>query len=236
MTGKANSVWTILILLVLGIGFLLLRLNLTIEAGGDDYRLTYTAEFHARKPEGRGTMPDARLLAAFPETTRFCRVFEHEIDAPEMKLVPTRIHTAVVRKDIVLRAVNAGQLKCKISFHLHLDRKGDWRQAAPDAPLTPRERAVHLANAKGMTAASTTAREMVARLRDSHPGPQELVDRIFQACRIWIEPAGDVGQDSGDEALLQRQGSPLGACAGLRHPLPRRQVSRAAGHGLRDQA
>ena len=58
-----------------------LRLNLNLEAGDSDYRLTYKAEFDARKPDGRAIVPDARLLAAFPETTRFCRVLEQQIDA-----------------------------------------------------------------------------------------------------------------------------------------------------------
>ncbi len=53
VTGKSNSVWTILILVVLGIGFLAVRLNLDLEAGDSDYRLTYTAEFDAPKREGR---------------------------------------------------------------------------------------------------------------------------------------------------------------------------------------
>ncbi len=81
VTGKSNSAWAILVLLVLGIGCLVVRLNLNLEAGDSDYRLTYTAEFHVRKPDGRAIVPDARLLAAFPETTRFCRVLEQEIDA-----------------------------------------------------------------------------------------------------------------------------------------------------------
>jgi transglutaminase-like putative cysteine protease len=203
VTGKANSVWTILVLLVLGIGFLVLRLNLNIEAGDEDYRLTYTAEFHARKP-------DARLFAAFPDTTPFCHVSEPEIEAKEMESVRTRVHTATVRKDIVLRATKVGQLNCQISFEIHLDRKGDWRLATPDAPLPPKERAAYLANAKGMTATSATAQEMVNRLRDNHPGPQELVDRIFQACITSIEPAGEAGPDTGNEALLHQKGSPLG--------------------------
>ncbi|MGO9108007.1 MAG: 7TM domain-containing protein [Thermoguttaceae bacterium] len=210
MTGKSNSVWTIIVLLVLGIGFLVLRLNLNLEAGDDDYRLTYTADFHVRKPDGRLIVPDARLLAAFPETTRNCRVLEQEIDAPEMELVRTRVHTAATRKDIVLRTTKAGQLTCTISFRIQLDRKGDWRQNTPEAPLTPKERTAYLSNAKGMTATSTTALEMVNRLRDNHPGTEELADRIFQECREWIEPAGELGLDSGDEALVQRKGSPLG--------------------------
>ena len=61
-----------------------------------------------------------------------------------------------------------------------------------------------------MTANGATAQEMVKRLRDNHPGSQELADRIFQECREWVEPAGELGTDSGDEALLQRKGSPLG--------------------------
>lgn len=210
MTGKSNSVWTILVLLVLGIGFLVVRLNLNLEQGDSDYRLTYKADFHARQPDGRAAVPDARLLAAFPETTRFCRVLEPDVDAPEMQRLRSRIHTAAVRKDIVLRATKAGQLECTISFRLHLDRKGDWRQNTPPAPLTPKERTTYLANARGMTASSATALEMVNRLRDNHPGPQELVDRIFQACITSIEPAGESGLDTGDEALLHQKGSPLG--------------------------
>ena len=210
MTGKSSSAWAILVLLVLGIGCLVVRLNLNFEAGDSDYRLTYTAKFHARKPDGRGTVPNARLLAAFPESTRYCRVQEQQIDHPDMELVRARPHTAVARKDIVLRATKAGQLECTISFRIQLDRKGDWQQATSDAPLTPKERTAYLANAKGMTATGTTAQEMVNRLRDNHPGPQELVDRIFQEVFRGIEPVGDVGWNSGDEALLHLKGSPLG--------------------------
>ena len=210
MTGKSSSVGAIIVLLVLGIGCLIVRLNLNFEAGDSDYRLTYKAEFHARKPDGRVVVPDARLMAAFPETTRFCRVLEQQIDAPEMELVRTRVHTAASRKDIVLRATKAGQLKCSIAFRIQLDRKGDWRQNTPPAPLTPKERTAYLANAKGMTASSATAQEMVNRLRDNHPGPQELVDRIFQTCITSIEPAGESRPDSGDETLLHQKGSPLG--------------------------
>ena len=112
MTGKSNSVWTILILLVLGIGFLVVRLNLNLEAGDSDYRLTYTAEFHARKPDGRAIMPDARLLAAFPETTRYCRVPEQEIDASGNGTGSNSRPHGGRRKDIVLRATKAGQLEC----------------------------------------------------------------------------------------------------------------------------
>jgi hypothetical protein len=97
-----------------------------------------------------------------------------------------------------------------ISFRLRLDRKGELRQASPELPLTPKERTAYLANAKGLTATSATAQEMVNRLRDNHPGPQELVDRIFQECIRSIEPAGDVGFENGDDALLHQKGSPLG--------------------------
>ncbi|MGA2254615.1 MAG: 7TM domain-containing protein [Thermoguttaceae bacterium] len=210
MTGKSNSVWTIVILLVVGIGFLVVRLNLNLEAGDSDYRLTYTADFHVRKPDGRTIMPDARLLAAFPETTRYCQVLEPKIEAPEMEQVRTRVHTAAARKDIVLRTTRAGQLECSISFRLQLDRKGDWWRNTPEATLTPKERTSYLANAKGMTATSTTAQEMVNRLRDNHPGTQELVDRIFQEVVRDIEPAGEMGLDRGDEVLLHQKGSPLG--------------------------
>ena len=127
-----------------------------------------------------------------------------------MEPVQTRIHTAARRKDIVLRATKTGPLKCTISFRLQLDRKGDWRQAASEAPLTPAERTRYLANAKGMTATHTTAQQIVNRLRDNHPGPQELVDRIFQECLRSITPSGELGFDSGDEALLHQTGSPLG--------------------------
>ena len=61
-----------------------------------------------------------------------------------------------------------------------------------------------------MTATSTTAQEMVNRLRDNHPGPQELVDRIFQECLTLDRAGGRLGADSGDEALLHQKGSPLG--------------------------
>jgi hypothetical protein len=181
-----------------------------LEAGDSDYRLTYTAEFHVRKPDGRAMLPDARLFAAFPESTPSCRVLEPQIDAPEMELVRSRVHTAAERKDIVLRATKAGQLQCEVSFRIQLDRKVDRRLNPPAVTLNPKERTAYLANAKGMTATSTTAQEFVNRLRDNQPTPQELVERIFHECVRSIEPAGELGFDSGDEALLHQKGSPLG--------------------------
>ncbi len=210
MTGKSNSVWAILVLLILGIGFLVVRLNFNLEAGDDDYRLTYTAEFQVPSRDGRANLPDTRLLAAFPETTRYCHVYDPDINAPEMEPVRTRVHTAAVRKDIVLRTAKTGEFQCTISFRLHFDRKGNWQQAPADAPLAAKDRTAYLANAKGMTANSATAQEMVNRLRDNHPGTQELADRIFRYVLENIDSAGEVGPDSGDEALLQQKGSPLG--------------------------
>jgi transglutaminase-like putative cysteine protease len=210
VTGKANSIWTIAVLVVLGIGFFILRLNLNFEAGDSDFRLTYDIKFHTRQPDGRGSLPNARLLAAYPETTRFCQVSEPQKDHPGMAEAPTRVHTATSRKDIVLHSTKAGELSCKLSFRIHLDRNGDWH-GPPELPLKPEERTAYLANAKGMTATSTTAREIVNRLRDDHPHPQELVDRIFQESIRTIEPSGDtLLQDTGDEALLHQRGSPLG--------------------------
>jgi hypothetical protein len=207
VTGKANSVWAIVVLVLLGIGFVVLRNSLKLEIG--DYRLIYKAEFHARKPEGLGAR-DARLLAAIPESTRFCRVIDPEIDAPNMEQVQSRVHAAAARKDIVLRTQKTGKLACTISFRLQLDRQGNSLQAVDRTPLAPDQRTAYLNNAKGMTATDTTAMEMVNRLRDGQPGPQELVDRIFNECVRSIEPAGDVGPDTGDEALLHQKGSPLG--------------------------
>jgi transglutaminase-like putative cysteine protease len=208
VTGRANSIWAIAVLLILGVGFLVLRLSLNLDAGDSDYRLTYRAVLHT-KPDARLGMSDPRLMAAFPETTRYCRVLEPEIDAPDMELVRSRVRTAASRKDVVLRMPKSGELTCAISFRLQLDRQGDWRQSAANVALTPKERTAYLANAKGMTADSTTALEIVNRLRDDHPAPRELVDRIFESART-IDPVGDLGLDTGDEALLHWKGSPLG--------------------------
>ena len=138
MTGKSNSVWAILVLLILGTGFLVVRLNFNLEAGDDDYRLTYTAEFQVPTRDGRANLPDTRLLAAFPETTRYCHVYDPDINAPEMEPVRTRVHTAAVRKDIVLRTAKTGEFQCTISFRLHFDRKGNWQQAPPTRRSPPR--------------------------------------------------------------------------------------------------
>jgi transglutaminase-like putative cysteine protease len=209
VTGKSNSAWTILVLIALGIGFLIARLNLRFEAGESDYRLTYTAEVNARKP-AEAIAPDIHLLAAFPETTRFCRVLEQDVAATGLEQVRTRVQTAERRKDLVLRATNTGQLTCSISFRLQLDRKGDWRQSTVEAPLDAHQRATYLGNSRFMTANSATAQEMVSRLRDNHPAPQELADRIFRYCIAKIEPVGELGSNSGDEVLLHQKGSPLG--------------------------
>ena len=211
VTGKSNSAWAVVVLLVLGIGFLVVRINLHLEAGDSDYRLTYRAAFAVPKPAG-AIAPEVRLLAAFPETTRYCRVLEEEVDAPAgMEQVRTRVHAAASRKDIVLLAEQDGPVHL---FDLLSGRIQPPRRLAAEhgrsRRLPPQERTTYLGKAKDMTATSATAQEMVDRLRDNHPGPQELVDRIFQKCRDSIEPAGDLGTDSGDEALLRQSGSPLG--------------------------
>ena len=235
VTGKSNSVWAILVLLVLGIGFLVVRLNLNFEAGDSDYRLTYTAEFHVRKPDGRGIMPDARLLAAFPETTRYCRVLEQQIDAPEMDWCEPASTRPPAGKTSCCGPPRRASSSAPSPFASNSTEKAIGGRRHVDAPLTPKERTAYLANAKGMTATSTTAQEMVNRLRDNHPGPQELVDRIFQECIRSIEPAGELGPDSGDEALLHQKGSPLGRARAFATLVPGRQDSRPAGDGLRDQ-
>ena len=69
------------------------------------------------------------------------------------------------------------------------------RLPAEDGPgaLTPKRVIGAPGNAKGMTATGPTAQEMVNRLRDGHPGTEELVHRIFRECIRSIEPAGELG-------------------------------------------
>lgn len=211
MTGKSASFWTIIVLVLLGTGSIIVRQNLHSEASDSDCLLTYSVDFHVRKPDGRmAVVPDARLFASIPETTRYCKVVAHEIDAPDMELVPHRIHTAENRKNLVLRTNKEGQRSCKITFRLRLDPKGDWRQNPTEPALSAKDRSVYLAKAKGMTANSKTAEEILGRLRDNKPANQELVHRIFEECRTNIESSGELGDNSGDDTLMHLKGSPLG--------------------------
>jgi transglutaminase-like putative cysteine protease len=211
VTGKTTSIWTVAALVALGITSIVIRQNLDLEASDSDYLLTYSVDFHVRRPDGRvASVTDARLFASIPETTRYCKVLRPQIEAPEMEPVHYRIHTADSRKNVVLRTSKTGPVSCTVAFRLHLDDNGDWRQTMTQPPLTANERAKYLANDKGMTATSSTALEMLNRLRDNRPGNQELVHRIFEACRKNIEPSGELGDDSGDNTLLHQKGSPLG--------------------------
>ena len=211
VTGKSNSAWTILVLLVLGIGFLVVRLNLNLEAGDSDYRLTYTAEFHVRKPDGRAIVPDARLLAAFPETTRYCRVLEQEIDLRKWnwcELASTRRprpqrHRAAGHQGRATQVYDLLSNRTRPQRRLAAEcaRSASDSQGAHDVPgqCQGHDGQQRRQPRKWSTGCATTI-----------PEPQELVDRIFQECIEWIEPAGESGPDNGDEALLHQKGSPLG--------------------------
>ena len=157
-------------------------------------------------------MPDARLLAAFPETTRFCRVFEPKIDAPEMELVRSRVHTAASPQ----RHRAAGQQgrassSVRSPFESNSTAKATGGRIRPEAPLTPKERTAYLANAKGMTATSA----------DSPGNGQPAPRQPPRYRRNWStgfsgsasarsSRRANWGTDSGDEALLHQKGSPLG--------------------------
>jgi transglutaminase-like putative cysteine protease len=211
VTGKAISIWTVVGLAAAGIASIAIRQNLDLDASDSDRLLTYTVEFHVRRPDGRmAVAPDARLFASIPETTCYCKVLKHQIDAPEMEPVHYRLHTAESRKNVVLRTSKTGPVSCTVAFQLHLSDNSDWRQTMTQPPLTANERSKYLANAKGMTATSPTAQETLNRLRDNKPGNQELVHRIFAECRKNIESSGELGDDSGDNTLLHQKGSPLG--------------------------
>ncbi len=138
----------------------------------------------------------------------------------DMDQLRYRIHNAENRKNIVLRTGKAGQLDCEVILppaprpqqRLAAERSGP-------TPLTANERSRYLANAKGMTATSSdAAQEILNRLRDNNPEPQELVDRIFHECRTNIESTGAIGDDSGDGTLMHLKGSPLGRAQGDGRP------------------
>jgi len=210
VTGRTASIWAVAILTALGFTSIVVRQNLDLEAGDDDYLLTYSVDFHARKPDGRmAVVPDARLFASIPETTPYCKVVEQAVDTPDMDLLRSRTHSAESRNNIILRTAKSGQIEGKIRFRLHLDTEGDWRRQAREPALSDNERSRYVINAKGMTANSDTARQIVNRLQDGHPRPAVLVDRIFQECRN-LESTGEFGDDSGDLTLMHQKGSPLG--------------------------
>ena len=50
-----------------------------------------------------------------------------------MEPVRYRIHNAESRRNVVLRTDVTGELACEVSFRLHLDATGDWRQSAAAA-------------------------------------------------------------------------------------------------------
>ncbi len=212
MTSRSASAWTVVVLTALGIAGIIARLNLDLEASDSDCLLCYSSVFHVHRPDGRmAVASDARLFAAIPEATRYCKVVKHEVNAPEMEPVRYRIHNAESRRNVVLRTDVTGELACEVSFRLHLDATGDWRQSAPQLPLTANDRSRYLANANGITANNNkTAEEMLNRLRDGHPAPQQLVERIFKECRTGIESTGPLGESSGDATLLHLKGSPVG--------------------------
>jgi hypothetical protein len=216
VTSRAASAWAVVILVALGAGIVIVRTNLNFEAGDNDYMLTYSVDFHSRRPDGRlAVAPDCRLFASIPETTPYCKVVEQGFEAPDMDQLRSRVHNAENQKNMILRTGKAGAIDCRIFFRLHLDPGGDWRRSAGGPPLTANERSRYLANAKGMTATGTVAQETLNRLRDNNPKPQELVDRIFRECRTNIESTGAIGDESGDNTLMHQKGSPLGRASAM---------------------
>jgi transglutaminase-like putative cysteine protease len=210
VTGKTGSIWTIAVLVALGIASLVVRQNLNLEASDNDFLLKYKVDFNARKPDARTPVvnPDIRVLASIPVETRTCKIVRHDFDGADVEEVRYRIHTAESRKNFVLRALRTGPITCNVWFRLRLDPNGAWSVAQP--PLTPRDRSGYLSNAKGITVKSDAAMQVVNRLHDGKPSNQELVRRIFNDCRTNIESVGAVGDDSGDIALKQQKGSPSG--------------------------
>ena len=175
----------VLLLLALGTVCLCLRVNFRrgIPLLPDDsiWRLTY-------RIHGRAKLAGAKLHAAYPSDTHYCRVFPPRLDLMQSAVEQTRPAKSPSR-EIGILAHRSGKFSLVAQFDLHLRPRGGWRTPAEPA-LSAESRADYLRSGKGIEVEAPAVVEYLDRLRADPAGKSELVERIFDFCQTDIRSGG----------------------------------------------
>lgn len=174
-------------LAVLGMAAIGLRISyrsqMRVAAGDSIWRLTYTIDFNASKP-------GARVRAAFPFDTAYCRIFDHQAISPGVAAEVMRTAHADNR-EISLTADHAGPARATLQFDLHLRPKPTWRDGAPSGKLSTEERANCLRPERSIQVENLVVTDALSSIRgDDDPKSDALVARIFEFCLTEIAPGG----------------------------------------------
>jgi transglutaminase-like putative cysteine protease len=215
----------VLLLLALGTVCLALRTNFRqgIPLLPDDsiWRLTY-------RINGRAKLAGAKLHAAYPSDTHYCRVFHKGLD-PTPQAVEQIKPVKSEAREIGVVAHRPGMISLVAQFDLHLRPRGGLRLPA-EASLSAENRADYLRSKKGIEVEDPVVVETLNRLRTEPAGKSELVERVFDFCQADIRSGGKeapadgsaakpapAGKSAAKEApadaaaaLKQRWASPLG--------------------------
>jgi transglutaminase-like putative cysteine protease len=207
MTARGAAPQVVLLLLIVGACCVAIRHNYREKAptppGDSSWRLTYTTAFHARTA-------NAALHAAYPEDTRHSRVFgEPEIADTGLQKEPRRAANAVRSKDILLRAPKPGQYEFRVSFDIHLSRRG-WDKVPVELPLTVETRAKCLDDETGIKLKQPIISQTIERLRAGEPSQEDLVGQLFRYCVADIMIGDPSAPQDAAGALTKGTATPLG--------------------------
>ena len=174
-----------LLLLALGTVCLALRVNfrqgIPLLPEDSIWRLTY-------RVNGRAKLAGAKLHAAYPSDTRYCRVFHKSLDPTPQGTEPIRPAKSDAREIGVL-ARRPGSITLSAQFDLHLRPRGGLRLPV-EPTLSAENRAEYLRSRKGIEVEDPVVAETLGRLRADPAVKSELVDRVFDFCQTDIRSGG----------------------------------------------
>ena len=174
-----------LVLLALGTACLALRVNfrqgMPLLPDDSIWRLTYHVN-------GRARLAGAKLHAAYPTDTRYCRVFHEGLDPTQPGIEPIKAVKGGTR-EIGIVAHRPGVISLVAQFELHLRPRGGLRVAA-EPPLSAEDRADYLRSKKGIEVEAPVVTETLDHLRAEPTGKSELVQRVFDFCQTDIRSGG----------------------------------------------
>jgi hypothetical protein len=179
---------------------------MSLVRGDTLWRITYTAQFHARKT-------NARIRLGIPSDTSRARVFRQDVLYSGMSPVRTRPSRAANRwADLV--TLGPGDYSVTGRFDLHLSPRAKWRASDPAGPLSAEDRAAWLRSTKAIQADDPVVAARLAELRGEGSRGSDLVQRLFDYCVSEITSDDEAAQDAAG-ALAAKRGTPLGRSRAL---------------------
>lgn len=202
MTPKRATAPVVILLLATGAACVGLRTRFRhdapLAAGDSLWQLTCEATLSAKKS-------GATVRLAFPETTRHCRVFEHEMTNTKLTAEPRRAKYAGT--DLVLTAPGAGPQKCTAQFRLHLSEEGQWPADRVEGRLTAKQRDKYLQEEKTIQVSDGVVTATLESIGQGLTSKDDLLEELFRYCSMSILPGAP--QDA-KAALTRSAASPLG--------------------------